>query len=774
MFSGKSVMLEGFNEELKEAEAMVKEISEEQVSLLMLKAMAGYPIFLKGRGRGIQLREGRDESVRGLVLSKAQIIKIKQYVSYGLSLPTNLEDVEQYLNYSKELNPNLSPKNFQQLFEMIKEHVEQWSDLESRIKSIGTDLKVFSGNYTMIGEEIVKEIDKMPIMEQLKALEEKEQELQFTCDDEQSKIGLMVLLEELKRDIAMQKEATSALSETISRYRENMDNKIIPRTAGIQEELKCLELNQEIQDLREKVENRQKEIELLDKEYNKMVGYTFWGAIGMIFPPAGVVAWACTGGIYGSKAENIRRRRAQECAELSKYREQLREKEDLLNSAHSCALLECAELSKYREQLREKEDFVGKVVAVRGNMADASVVINEAAAGVKNLETVWKSVEAYVENSIEQLKDVDNSTLLLQFKMRMQSTVNSWSEVGNITAELVALFEEAQREVNVKVRSVKDPGKELQLQRKKLNNAVIKFDMEYLPELKNSMEQLRRSIQKFDNDIENSYLRCIPEMKNLITRLTEAEKIYESSNCTPEIMEKVMEMVQEEKSTMQDTLLEAAKTIHKGTLGLRDDSLKEQMDDAVLMLEDMIKKQAEYAYGILEPELTALAKALESVDATLLEKLDENPFQIVMDLLPKVETIEGLDLTQPEIAAMKAAYETALSVLNRMAGSADILKYMSIHDELKKKYEDLERVFQEAKALCDKLEFHSRSLKNLYQVHEVKEYFIECGKTHEMNLQDLLRQLKEENMEQADEMAACREEVEKGLRDLESARSAWR
>lgn len=47
MFSGKSVMLEGFNEELKEAEAMVKEISEEQVSLLMLKAMAGYPIFLK-------------------------------------------------------------------------------------------------------------------------------------------------------------------------------------------------------------------------------------------------------------------------------------------------------------------------------------------------------------------------------------------------------------------------------------------------------------------------------------------------------------------------------------------------------------------------------------------------------------------------------------------------------------------------------------------------------------------------------------------------------
>ncbi len=292
MFSREIVMLEEFNEELKEAEAMVKGIPEDQVPLLMLRAMAGQSILLKGRKGGVQIREGKDESVKGLGLSKEQIIKIKKYVSYGLSLPTNLEEVEQYLKDSKALNLELSPAKFKQLFEMIKEHVEQWSDLESGIKSIGTDLKVFSGNYTMIGEEIVKEIDKMPIMEQMKALEEKGQELQFTRDDEQSKIGLMVLLEELKRDIAMQKEVTRALSETMRKYCESMDNRIIPETAGIQEELKCLELNQEIQDLREKVVNRQKEIELLDKEYKKMVGYTFWGAIGMIFPPAGVVAWA--------------------------------------------------------------------------------------------------------------------------------------------------------------------------------------------------------------------------------------------------------------------------------------------------------------------------------------------------------------------------------------------------------------------------------------------------------------------------------------------------
>ncbi|MDB8711947.1 hypothetical protein [Mediterraneibacter gnavus] len=48
----------------------------------------------KGKKDGIQLREGKDESAKGLVLSKEQIIKIKQYVSYGLSLPTSLEDVE--------------------------------------------------------------------------------------------------------------------------------------------------------------------------------------------------------------------------------------------------------------------------------------------------------------------------------------------------------------------------------------------------------------------------------------------------------------------------------------------------------------------------------------------------------------------------------------------------------------------------------------------------------------------------------------------------------
>lgn len=101
----------------------------------------------------------------------------------------------------------------------------------------------------------------------------------------------------------------------------------------------------------------------------------------------------------------------------------------------------------------------------------------------------------------------------------------------------------------------------------------------------------------------------------------------------------------------------------------------------------------------------------------LLEKLDENPFQIVMDLLPKVETIEWIDRTQPEIAAMKVAYETALSVLNRMSGSSDVLKYMLMNDKLQEKYEERERLFGEAKALCDKLEFHKKGLKNLYQVH---------------------------------------------------------
>ena len=89
------------------------------------------------------------------------------------------------------------------------------------------------------------------------------------------------------------------------------------------------------------------------------------------------------------------------------------------------------------------------------------------------------------------------------------------------------------------------------------------------------MEQLRRSIQEFDNDIENNYLRCIPEMKKFNHKADGGrEKYMKARTALRKSWKKVMEMVQEEKSAMQDTLLEAAKTIHKGTLGLRDDSFE--------------------------------------------------------------------------------------------------------------------------------------------------------------------------------------------------------
>ena len=48
MFSREIVMLEEFNEELKEAEAMVKGIPEDQVPLLMLRAMAASVHPFKG------------------------------------------------------------------------------------------------------------------------------------------------------------------------------------------------------------------------------------------------------------------------------------------------------------------------------------------------------------------------------------------------------------------------------------------------------------------------------------------------------------------------------------------------------------------------------------------------------------------------------------------------------------------------------------------------------------------------------------------------------
>lgn len=63
------------------------------------------------------------------VFTKEDVIKIKQYVKKGLSLPSELPEVESYLKYTRLDIPGLEPSDIQVLFKKIRIHAASWDAL---------------------------------------------------------------------------------------------------------------------------------------------------------------------------------------------------------------------------------------------------------------------------------------------------------------------------------------------------------------------------------------------------------------------------------------------------------------------------------------------------------------------------------------------------------------------------------------------------------------------------------------------------------------------
>ena len=58
---------------------------------------------------------------------------------------------------------------------------------------------------------------------------------------------------------------------------------------------------------------------------------------------------------------------------------------------------------------------------------------------------MWDAVVQCVDDASGKLSGIDESKSLLLFQNSMKGAVNSWSEVRDITGELVQLFEDASK-----------------------------------------------------------------------------------------------------------------------------------------------------------------------------------------------------------------------------------------------------------------------------------------------------------------------------------------
>ncbi|WP_278249237.1 alpha-xenorhabdolysin family binary toxin subunit A [Photorhabdus sp. RW14-46] len=377
----------------------------------------------------LQLLTGKQEGVArpGGIFTKEDLINIKLYVKKGLSLPFNLEEVKSYLGYQKIDIAGLEPEDIHTLFEEIRTHSFSWSDVENDILQQSIDLEIIGKQITETGENIISIINEMPIITRIKRrlgeISEKQlARITYTHEDREVSSALGEILDTMKNDIEKQREKTEKVKTEVSDFKlkligGRLSNGSIalglqPQVENKRKLMKDNKMSVSIGDLDDKIMEKKEEIVQLKKDYDKFVGLAFSGIVG------GLIGLAITGGIFGSKAEEVRKRKNMLIEEVRSLEESIKGKRALQKSITSLSL-----------------DFSD----IDTRLLDAEVALN-------HLDYMWQSMLTQINASKDKFTQINDALNLTSFITKFQQVINPWKEVEGSAKQLVRVFDEALKE----------------------------------------------------------------------------------------------------------------------------------------------------------------------------------------------------------------------------------------------------------------------------------------------------------------------------------------
>ncbi|RAW90248.1 alpha-xenorhabdolysin family binary toxin subunit A [Photorhabdus laumondii] len=377
----------------------------------------------------LQLLTGKQEGVArpGGIFTKEDLINIKLYVKKGLSLPFNLEEVKSYLGYQKIDIAGLEPEDIHTLFEEIRTHSFSWSDVENDILQQSIDLEIIGKQITETGENIISIINEMPIITRIKRRlgeisERQLAQITYTHEDREVSSALGEILDTMKNDIEKQREKTEKVKTEVSDFKlkligGRLSNGSIalglqPQVENKRKLMKDNKMSVSIGDLDDKIMEKKEEIVQLKKDYDRFVGLAFSGIVG------GLIGLAITGGIFGSKAEEVRKRKNILIEEVRSLEESIKGKRALQKSITSLSL-----------------DFSD----IDTRLLDAEVALN-------HLDYMWQSMLTQINASKDKFTQINDALNLTSFITKFQQVINPWKEVEGSAKQLVRVFDEALKE----------------------------------------------------------------------------------------------------------------------------------------------------------------------------------------------------------------------------------------------------------------------------------------------------------------------------------------
>lgn len=348
----------------------------------------------------------------GLLVTNEDVRRIHRYVSRGLALPTDIEQVRQLLGNHDSGIPGLQPEDIRQLYLDIQDHSKSWAGLENDMRDVGSDLHVFASNLvgttadmiafiqgldtwrTMkLGDLSVSEIEQMPAVE-------------LSASDRKQIPSLLALVDELKIHVAHHSSSTRRVKDGLEVFKARLRDQIRAELARKIDLADSAEAGDNLVQLKDEIKRLNERINQKAAEYDEYCSYRWigfwWGPIG------GAVSWS----IYGPKAAGI-----------------LAEQEQLI-----------AEKAKLETQLRQQDLFLSNLLTFESVLQDLKNRIEGATSGVSNIESLWGLLEKLADDTHRRISGMDNALLLVVFVSRFNSVISNWQSIKQQAFNLLTAF----------------------------------------------------------------------------------------------------------------------------------------------------------------------------------------------------------------------------------------------------------------------------------------------------------------------------------------------
>ena len=352
----------------------------------------------------------------GFLIRREDIHNTRRYVAFAKMLPLSLDVVRKRLNYDRIDVEGLSPEDILKLNERAVAHANTWPALESGSKEVARELEKFAADFVTTGESVVSLIRAIELGRQLDGT------LQDLTEEEQEELNAILLdrtekraIEKMVEYLADAKKSTAGFIKSVEQvgtlakgFEKGLSDDLIPLVKAKMMAYKNSGKEHEREALLEKVLQLNEQIDALASAYKNAVGASF---SGLALGPIGLVV---TGGIFGSKAENIRKEKNKLIADRRKLLEKLKNADKL------------AELL---------DDLQLHLVDLQGQMLGAEV-------GAKQLSQIWTYIAAYLDEASESLSKVDTLLELHKFAMNFSMVINPWASIKGYSAQISAAFNE--------------------------------------------------------------------------------------------------------------------------------------------------------------------------------------------------------------------------------------------------------------------------------------------------------------------------------------------